>query len=172
LLPAAPEKAAAEVRDIEGVARRSLREVREAVSGYRQPTLDEELSGAREMLHAAGIACRIENKAGPLPNITDTVLAWTVREGVTNVIRHSRADLCEIRVTQAGEEVCVKVKDDGNGSPPEDEEATYSNGSGLSGLAERVAASEGEFEAGPLSEGGFHLHASLPARSVGEQMRR
>jgi two-component system, NarL family, sensor histidine kinase DesK len=171
LLPAAPEKAAAEVRDIEGVARRSLREVREAVSGYRHPALDEELFGAGEMLHAAGIACRIENEAGPLPNATDTVLAWAVREGVTNVIRHSRADRCEIRVTQDGEEVRAEVKDDGNGSPPEHEE-TYSNGSGLSGLAERIAASGGDFEAGPLPEGGFRLLVSLPARSVGEENRR
>ena len=171
LLPAAPEKAAAEVRDIEGVARRSLREVREAVSGYRQPTLDEELSGAREMLHAAGIACRIENEAGLLPNATASVLAWTVREGVTNVIRHSRADRCEVRVTQDGEEIRVEVKDDGHGSPPEHEGAS-SNGSGLSGLAERVAASEGDFRVGPLPEGGFRLRVTLPARRVREEKRR
>jgi two-component system sensor histidine kinase DesK len=171
LLPAAPEQAAAEVRDIEGVARRSLREVRDAVSGYRQPTLDEELYGAREMLEAAGIACQIENQACPLPNAMDTVLAWAVREGVTNVIRHSRADRCEIRVTQEGEEVHVEVKDDGRGSPPE-HEGTYSNGSGLFGLAERIAASGGDFEAGPLPEGGFRLRVSLPARSVGEDKRR
>ncbi len=171
LLPAAPDQAAAEVRDIESMARRSLREVREAVSGYRQPTLDEELYGAREMLEAAGIACRIKNEAGPLPNAMDTVLAWTVRESVTNVIRHSRAGHCGIRVTQDGEEVRVEVKDDGRGSPPA-HEGTYSNGSGLSGLAERIAASGGDFEAGPLPEGGFRLRVSLPARGVREDKRR
>ena len=171
LLPAAPEKAAEEVRDIEVVARRSLREVREAVTGYRQPTLDEELYGAREMLEAAGIACRIENGAGRLPNATDTVLAWTVREGVTNVIRHSRAGLCEIRTTQDGEEVRVEVKDDGKSSSPR-QAGNYSNGSGLAGLAERVAASGGDFEAGQLHEGGFCLRVSLPARSASEEKRR
>ena len=171
LLPAAPEKAAEEVRDIEGVARRSLREVREAVSGYRQPTLGEELYGAREMLEAAGIACRIENEAGPLPNATDSALAWTVREGVTNVIRHSRTDRCEIRVTQDGEEIRVEVKDDGRGSLTKHEGA-YSNGSGLSGLAERIAASGGDFQAGPRPEGGFRLRVSLPARNVCEDKRR
>jgi two-component system sensor histidine kinase DesK len=171
LLPAAPEKAAEEVRDIESVARRSLREVREAVSGYRQPTLDEELYGAREMLAAAGIACHIENDASPLPNAMDAVLAWAVREGVTNVIRHSRADRCEILVAQNGEEVRVEVKDDGRGSPPE-HEGSYSNGSGLSGLAERIAGSGGHFEAGSLSEGGFRLRVSLPVSSVREDKRR
>ncbi len=105
LLPAEPEKAATEVRDIESVARRALREVREAVAGYRRPTLDDELEGAREMLEAAGITCRIENRLGATSNGTDAVMAWAVREGVTNVIRHSRARHCEIRLTQDGEEV-------------------------------------------------------------------
>jgi len=70
LLPKAPEKAAEEIRDVEGVARRALREVREAVAGYRQPTLDRELYGARETLEAAGIACRIENRVGAVPGAT------------------------------------------------------------------------------------------------------
>ena len=65
LLPAAPERAATEVREVEQVARRALREVREAVAGYRQPTLGEELIGARELLAAAGIACRIDKEGGP-----------------------------------------------------------------------------------------------------------
>ncbi|MDQ4024726.1 MAG: sensor histidine kinase [Actinomycetota bacterium] len=184
LLPADPEKAAAELHDIEGVARRALREVREAVAGYRQPTLDRELYGAREMLEAAGIACRIENEAGMVPNATDAVLAWAVREGVTNVIRHSRAGHCEIRVTRDGEKIHAEITDDGRGSASEYDSAAA--GSGLSGLAERVAASGGDFEARSLPEGGFRLRVSLPLRdgaapaaesaseasSVGEDGRR
>lgn len=160
LLPAAPEKAAAEVHDIEEVARKALREVREAVAGYRRPTLGGELDGAREMLKAAGIACRIEQEAGVLPNATDAVLAWAVREGVTNVIRHSRARRCQVRLARDGEEVRAEISDDGLGSPPEHDGA--STGSGLSGLAERVAANGGDFHAGPLPEGGFRLRVSLP----------
>ena len=163
LLPAAPERAAAEVRDIEGVARKALREVREAVAGYRQPTLGGELDDAREMLKAADIAYRIEQEAGELPNATDTVLAWAVREGVTNVVRHSRAHHCVIRLTRDGEEVRAEITDDGLGLPPEHEATTV--GSGLSGLAERVAASGGVFDAKPMPEGGFHLCVSLPLRA-------
>jgi two-component system, NarL family, sensor histidine kinase DesK len=159
LLPAAPEKAAAEVRDIESVARTALRDVREAIAGYRQPTLDGELSGARELLEAAEITCRIENHAGALPNATDTVLAWTVREGVTNVIRHSRARHCEIRITRDGEKIQAEISDDGRGSSP-----THSAGSGLSGLAERVAESGGDFGAETPPGGGFRLRVSLPVR--------
>jgi two-component system sensor histidine kinase DesK len=171
LLPTEPEKAATEVRDIESVARRALREVREAVAGYRRPTLDDELDGAREMLEAAGITCRIENRLGVSSNGTDAVMAWAVREGVTNVIRHSRARHCEIRLTQDGEEVRAEISDDGLGSTSEHEGA-YSSGSGLSGLAERVAASGGSFEAGSLSEGGFSLRVSLPAGDRHEDERR
>src|SRR5215203_77558 len=162
LLPAAPEKAATEVRDIEGVARQALREVREAVAGYRRPTLDEELAGASEMLQAAGISCRIGAGADVLPSATDAVLAWAVRKGVTNVIRHSRAKHCEIRVTRRDEELRAQITDDGQGPSPERDGA--SAGSGLSGLAERVAASGGALEAKPLTGGGFCLYVSLPAR--------
>jgi len=179
LLPKAPEKAATEVRDIEGVARQALREVRVAVAGYRQPTLDEELRGAREMLEAAGIACRIENRVGALPGATDAVLAWAVREGVTNVIRHSRAKRCVILLARDGDGIYAEITDDGRGSGENDREAT---GSGLSGLAERVASfAGGYFEAGPLPgeglrPGGFRLRVSLPAtgdatRLAGDERR-
>ena len=161
LLPAAPDKAAAEVRDIEGVARNALREVREAVAGYRKHTLDEELAGVRQILESAGITCEIGRNVGMLPNDIDAVLAWTVREGITNVIRHSRATHCEIRLMQKGEEIHAEISDDGVGFSSGGNEA-FANGSGLSGLAERVAASGGKFEAKSLSGGGFSLCVSLP----------
>ena len=161
LLPDAPEKAAGEVRDIEDTAREALREVREAVSGYRLPTLAAELEGAREMLAAAGIGCRIEQRAGTLSPRADTVLAWAVREGATNVIRHSRAKNCEIRVARNGEEARVEVTDDGRGAVVENAEIA-SGGSGLRGVAERVAEADGRFECGPREAGGFRLGVTLP----------
>lgn len=162
LLPSEPGKASTEIRDIEGVARQALREAREAVVGYRQPTLDGELAGAREMLGAAGIDCRIENEAGTLPGPTNAALAWAVREGTTNVIRHSRAKLCRIRLSHDENNVYADITDDGRGSRDGAMEAT---GSGLPGLAERFAG--GEFEAGPLPGGGFRLRVSLPAGGKG-----
>ena len=160
LLPDEPEKARAEVHDIEEVARQALCEVREAVSGYRSPSLEVELAGASEMLGAAGIGCQIENEAGVLPNAIDGVLAWAVREGTTNVIRHSRAKNCRIVVARNAGEAYAEITDDGRGKG----EAT---GSGLSGLAERVAGfGGGRFEAGPLQGGGFRLLVSLPLAQV------
>jgi two-component system, NarL family, sensor histidine kinase DesK len=166
LLPAAPDKAAAEVRDIESVARDALREVREAVAGYRQPILDEELASAQQILEAAGIACEVERNVGVLPNDVDAVLAWAVREGTTNVIRHSRATHCQIRVMQEGEEIRAEISDDGVGFSSEGDEI-YANGSGLSGLAERVAsvAGGGKIETESPPGGGFRLRVSLPLQN-------
>jgi two-component system sensor histidine kinase DesK len=166
LLPDIPENegAAKELRDIEGVARGALREVREAVAGYRQTALRAELAEAREMLLAARIECCVEDDIGQLPSETDAVLAWAVREGVTNVVRHSRARRCEIRLTRRVEEVLVAITDDGRGPPAarQDTEGKTA-GSGLSGLAERVASFSGaKFEAGPLPRGGFRLLVVLP----------
>lgn len=165
LLPSDPERAAKEVEDVESVARQALREVREAVAGYRQPTLEDELAGAREMLEAAGIACRTENGAGPLPAAIDAALAWAVREGTTNVMRHSRAASCRIFLMRDEKKAYVEITDDGRGSRGGDGEAT---GSGLSGLSERVAGfSGGEFKAGPLPGGGFRLRVGLPVGGDG-----
>jgi two-component system sensor histidine kinase DesK len=160
LLPDEPEKAETEVHDIEEVARQALGEVREAVAGYRSPTLDEELAGAAEMLGAAGIDFEIENEAGLLPKEVDGVLAWAVREGTTNVIRHSHARNCHIILAREDHKVYAQITDDGRG-----ETDRGTSGSGLSGLAERVATfGNGGFEAGPLPEGGFRLRVELPLR--------
>ena len=160
LLPDQPEKAETEVHDIEEVARQALGEVREAVAGYRSPTLDEELAGAAEMLGAAGIEFEIENEAGLLPREIDGMLAWAVREGTTNVIRHSQARNCHILLAREDGTVYAQITDDGRGETDQE-----TSGSGLSGLSERVATfSDGGFEAGPLPEGGFRLRVDLPLR--------
>jgi two-component system, NarL family, sensor histidine kinase DesK len=155
------EMAAREVRDLHGVARGALREVREAVSGYRRPSLDEELAGACAMAEAAGISCQTHNEAGVLPHDAEVTLTWVVREGVTNVVRHSRAKHCEIRLTRDGGYIHAEVRDDGPGPRVQRGDGEV-GGSGLSGLAERVEASGGDFEAGPLADGGFRLRVSLP----------
>jgi two-component system sensor histidine kinase DesK len=167
-----PDQAAQEIREVEREARRALREVREAVAGYRQPTLRGELDGARQMLAAAGIDCAIKDTAKALPPTVEAVLAWTVREGVTNVIRHSRARLCTIRVAVEFDHAAVELLDDGIAFLPSPAAASPP-GTGLSGLAERVAAVNGQLEAGATAaEGqrGFRLWVSLPLSSGKEPL--
>ena len=81
-----PQRAAREISELETVARRSLAEVRQAVTGYRQPSLAAELAAARRMLASAGIDCRVDAPGSyDLPPEVDALLAWTVREGSTKI---------------------------------------------------------------------------------------
>ncbi len=149
-------RVAAEIEDIELVSRRALREVREAVAGYRRPALGDELESAGEMLDAAGIDARIDATPDTLPATVDAVLAWAVREGVTNVIRHSDASRCEIAIWHHDDIAGIRVIDDGNGAP------LVTNGSGLSGIAERAAMLGGRVNTGPGIAGGFALEVTMP----------
>lgn len=161
LVKVAPEQALIEIGDVENVARTTLQEVREAVSSYRQPTFTSELYAAQEILTAAGVAYHYEddeNAPGVLPSAIEAVLAWGVREGVTNVIRHSRARTCTIRVTRNKDTAGIEVADDGVGFSSSSGE----QGNGLRGLAERVAALGGQCETGANSAGGFHLAVTVP----------
>jgi two-component system, NarL family, sensor histidine kinase DesK len=164
LVDTEPVHAAQEIREVEQEARRALREVRQAVAGYRQPTLRGELDGARQLLEAAGVGCSIEPAAAALPPEIDAVLAWTVREGVTNVIRHSRARHCAIRITSKLSSAAVEVINDDE-AEAQPLISTNPSGTGLSGLAERVAALSGQIEAGALGlpgRRGFRLWVSVP----------
>ena len=159
LIKTTPGLAAHEVTDIEKVARDALREVREAVAGYRQPTLAAELAGAREALTAAGIEFRVDQDHVGLPPAVEAVLAWAVREGVTNVMRHSQAKRCAIRIVNQDGHATVEVVDDGRGGTPE-------AGSGLHGLDERVVERGGTLVAEPLPHEGFRLRVTLPLPEV------
>lgn len=130
LMDADPERARAEVADIERLSRDALAEVRQVVTGYRQPSLSGELARARQALDAAGIAADLPNSTDAVPSALREVFAWTIREGITNVVRHSGARNCRV-VLDADE---VQVVDDGRGSGGAD------FGNGLTGLRERAAA--------------------------------
>ncbi|HLZ24290.1 MAG TPA: sensor histidine kinase, partial [Ktedonobacterales bacterium] len=173
-----PERAAAEIQDVESIARQALQEMREAVSAYRQPTLASELSGARELLSAAGISLTYigaeTSDIGLLP-ATEATLAWAVREGVTNVIRHSRAQHCTIRLSREADCARLEMRDDGHGASEAAHGMASSgmgrHGNGLAGLRERVAALGGSCEAKSCGEdGGFQLTVTLPLGAAPSSM--
>lgn len=170
-----PDRAAREIADLEAVARRSLGEVRAAVTSYRQPSLAAELAAARQMLAAAGMEGQVHApESFDLAPETEALLAWTVREGVTNVVRHSGARTATIIITVTGDEVAAEVTDDGAGpawdhgrdardhGPGELEPGEL--GSGLAGLAERARAAGAGISAGEGRGGnGFRLRVRVPA---------
>ncbi|SMD13586.1 two-component system, NarL family, sensor histidine kinase DesK [Kibdelosporangium aridum] len=157
LVTADPQKAEQELADIDTVVRRALSEVRQAVTNYRQPTLAGELASARKAAASAGIDCRVESPdSWSLPASVDGALAWTVREGVTNVLRHSRATRCTITLSLEDSFAAVAIADNGVG-PGEN-----GRGNGLAGLAERAQALGGSMDSGPGKDNGFTIRVRVP----------
>ena len=163
LVAGSPEQAAAAMREVADAARRALREVRAAVAGYRQPTLAGELRAAREILGAAGIEVAVVGDPSAVPASVEPVMAWAVREGVTNAVKHSHARHCTIRLAVDDQCVRLAILDDGygDGGTPGAPRAGF-DGSGLAGLSERLATLGGRVDAGAASGGGFSLSVFVP----------
>jgi two-component system sensor histidine kinase DesK len=147
-------EAADEVAAIGALAGSSLAEVREVVRGYRAVDLRSELAGARSVLRAAGVDCTVTGEDLELPEEAQVVLGWVVREGVTNVLRHG-SGTCTIAVSRTSAEVTLTVTNDVRGD-------VGAWGSGLTGLAERLAAAGGRLSAGQRG-GAFVLVGEVPA---------
>ncbi|NYE00568.1 two-component system sensor histidine kinase DesK [Kineosphaera limosa] len=156
LIDTDPAQAKAEIIDLERLARDALADVRTTVSGYRQLSLPTELIRARKALQSAGITARVPGAADLVDTRLRDLFAWVVREGVTNVVRHSGASTCEI--TLGADEVVVR--DDGTGPGGEMEP-----GNGLTGLRERARQVGAQATAGRAADGGFELcvRATEPA---------
>jgi two-component system sensor histidine kinase DesK len=127
-----------ELQEVAQVARRSLDEVREAVAGYRQASVDRELVNALMVLRAAGITTTVDNQAGPMSAEEEGVFSWALREALTNVVKHSGARHCRITLTRADGRVALEVADDGRGS-----DGPVRLGNGLRGIEERALAAGG-----------------------------
>jgi two-component system, NarL family, sensor histidine kinase DesK len=144
-----PSRARAELADLERLSRDALSDVRRAVEGYRDLTLPGELARAREALRAAGIEADLPHSTDEVPSQLRELFAWTVREGVTNVIRHSGATRCTVRFGPQG----VEVLDDGLGA----HEPGAGGGHGINGLRERAAALGAVLVTRTLEPRGFAL---------------
>jgi two-component system sensor histidine kinase DesK len=163
LIAGEPVDAACEIKDVERTARDALRQVRMAVAGYRSPSLDDELSAAGELLAAAGIALTVERERNAFPTAMDGLLGWAVREGVTNVVRHSGASSCTIRLSRDAHAATAEIADDG----ARNEFQSRPFGSGLAGLAERAAAHGAHLQACRVDGGGFRLVMTAPLTGEG-----
>jgi two-component system sensor histidine kinase DesK len=145
-----PAPALQEIAEVEALARRSLADVRAAVTGYRDVTLARELATGRELLRAVGITADLPGSVDIVDPVHQELFGWAVREGLMNVIRHAHASSCAVRLSRSS----VEIVDDGVGG-------NAAPGNGLSGLRERVAAAGGVLDAGPLQPRGWRLRVSL-----------
>jgi two-component system sensor histidine kinase DesK len=145
------ERTRAELADLERLSRDALADVRRAVEGYRELTLPGELARARTALQAAEIRAEIPNSTDDVPSQLRELFAWVVREGITNVLRHSGARACSIVLSANA----VEVRDDGTGP------CGTALGSGLVGLQERASAAGGTVVTTALNPG-YSLRVVVP----------
>jgi two-component system, NarL family, sensor histidine kinase DesK len=146
--------------DAHALALEALAETRELVQGYRRVGLATELANAVGILRAAGVDAAVEGRPEAVPAALQPLFGSLVREGATNLLRHTRARRCEIAVGREGDDVVVRVSDDGVAR-----DAPDGDGSGVAGLRERFAAVGGRVEAAPLAAGGFVLTGRAPHRA-------
>jgi two-component system sensor histidine kinase DesK len=135
--------------------------VRETVAGIRRTTLSAELTRASTALMDAGIEAEVANPPTLLPQPIDEAFAWVVREGATNVIRHSGARHCTMRVEVADDQtIRLAIVDDGAGPG-----TGLAEGNGLAGLRSRLAQVEGQLLV-VRDTHGFGLTATAPLETV------
>ncbi|WP_370966726.1 sensor histidine kinase [Amycolatopsis sp. cg9] len=121
VLPLDRDRAAEELTEVLGLTRQALSDVRSVASGYRELSLDSESRTAKSVLVAADVRVRMEMLEDDLPMPVRTVLAVVLREGVTNVLRHSRVESCEIAMRRMDNGICLDIVNDGverNGDGP------------------------------------------------------
>jgi two-component system, NarL family, sensor histidine kinase DesK len=148
------EGAAREISDVKNIAREALKEVRMAVSGFRAAALEGEIAAARALLGSSGVELTAPKLDGTLPPEVERDMAMIVREAVTNIHRHARAQHAVIEIENDTDAVLLVVRDDGNGGV-----VTYGNG--LSGIGERVRSLAGTLDIQSSGDGTI-LSARLP----------
>jgi two-component system sensor histidine kinase DesK len=148
------ERARAELRDLEILTRDALSDVRSTALGVRGVSLAGELAAARQALAAANVTSEVPNATDGVPSRCRELFAWTIREAVTNVVRHSGARTCQIRLTATS----VEILDDGCGADG------AGTGSGLSGLRRRAESAGASLETGNRADHpGFRVRVEVPA---------
>lgn len=150
-----PKTAATHARDIEDIGRTALADVRQAVAGYREIRLSEEIAQATDALADAGVMLKATNPLPSLDHATDTLFAWAAREAATNVLRHAHASSCSMTVTVHNGTAALDISDNGRGANGSEW------GSGLTGLRERAERLGGQVDI--LSDDrGFAVSVAVP----------
>lgn len=141
----AADRAATEMDEIKALAVESMDQMRELVRGYRDIDLEGEVAGARSLLKAAGCDLAVEGDASKVPGPFHEVAAWAVREGTTNIVKHSAATAATLTLGSGG----MSLRN--NGAP--DASLATDERSGLKGLAERLSAAGARLDTAVTGDG-------------------
>jgi len=125
------ERERIELSEIRDATKTALRDMRQAVTGMNSTTLKAELHQAKRVLSAANIALTVRGDIPSFKAEDDNELGLSVREAMTNVVRHSLAKKATFNILQVDDNVIIDVEDDGNAG-------LIVEGSGLSGLIKRI----------------------------------
>ena len=136
LLHADPDRADAELEAIAQLSRSSLAEVRSTVTRLRIPDFSGEIQASERALQTASVTAKLPDAERALSavGVNSSLFSWVLREAVTNIVRHSQAGFCEVRVSNTG----LEILDNGVGVPAE-----YAAGSGIKGMKSRVESAGG-----------------------------
>ena len=149
--------------EVRAVSRSALAEIRATVGGLRAATLDDEVTAARTVLADAGVDLLVSGDVTDVRQQHRPVLAWVVREAVTNVVRHAEASRCHIELgpRQCAAPVVLRISDDGVGIGAAEAPGIGVNGggNGLRGVRERIEAAGGQLRL--RSDGGTTLEVVL-----------
>ncbi len=133
LIDVDPVRAKSEIADVENTSRAALAEVRSTIRGYRAHSLEAEIKQAKATLATAGMSLKSEESQVPLTPVQESVVALILREAVTNVVRHSEARNCHLRLAPENGHCILEIHDDGRGG-------SQIEGNGLRGMRERIEA--------------------------------
>jgi two-component system, NarL family, sensor histidine kinase DesK len=157
LLKSDAQRARQEVGDLTTLAREALVDVRAVALDQRTASLASEVSSSTALLRTAGIDAHVHVAVDHLCPTTESLLGWAVREGVANVLRHSAASRCAIRIFRSDGGIRLEIANDGAVGP-------IGHGSGLAGLATRAEAVHGSSHTERTDDGWFRLHMTVPDR--------
>ncbi|MEV3993027.1 histidine kinase [Streptomyces sp. NPDC049837] len=175
-----PERAEMEITEIVQTARQALADVRSVASSYVQMNLDHEVRSAVSLLRAMGIHTEIRVTKEPLHPSVETVFATVLREGVTNMLRHSKAQHCVIEAWAEEDTVRLRIANDGlrdrdsfdsagsSGSSGSSDGEAVTGGVGLRSLTARAEALGGRLAHRVRADGWFELAVDIPPRPSGE----
>jgi two-component system sensor histidine kinase DesK len=158
--------AEAELQEIVQIARSATDELAAVTRGGPLASLYNELEAVRSVLRTARIEVVEQVKALDLEPAQVEVCVAVLREGVTNMLRHSKVEHCEIVLCEDGDSgVLVQLTSDGAPAAPHGdplEPAPVIGGAGLRNLRTRVCAIGGRLDAG-RENNVFRLTARLPS---------
>ncbi|MET7655951.1 MULTISPECIES: histidine kinase [unclassified Streptomyces] len=171
LIPANPCRARDEVDEVLVISRQALADVRRVARGYREMSLSSELTSAESVLAAADVSVTVDTHDAieGLGLGTSTVLATVLREGVTNLLRHSKASYC--RISARIEDDLVRLTIVNDGLVLGHQVPSPHSGSGLGNLERRLEDIGGRLIVRRSPEGSemdvFRLTAEAPAQEAG-----